>query len=455
MAKKIITFLLVVTLTASVAIGGTLAYLTDRDSEANVFTVGNVSIDLKEDFQHGAELIPGVNIEKKPTVTNTGVNDAWVWVEIAIPSELNSTASASKNILHFNMSAASVADGLWNWWDGADYSEGDYFIETREINDAQYDVYVVQYETPLKPGETTAEPVMYKVYLDARVDIDPEGNWHFVENGVATDINWNSETNGNPVIYVSAYAMQKDGFETVNEAYSAYQEQWGNNGSEYAKPIDADATPVKTAEELVAAAKNGGKVALVDDIVFSSKDQFYYGNYACCVMNDMELDLNGHSITIDTEYEGGVGNAAVLFYVYKEGASLTVVGDGNVIAKHDAFLFFPRGVSEGLYIYGGNYYNNDDSSGKQSDINAIVYSQTNNNIHIYGGVFNFKNVSGHCGGFNVYDNSGAEIVLYEGVLLSNSNYYKGSDADEIHLAEGCTLQEVTVDGETWYKVVKQ
>ena len=41
MAKKIIAWLLVVVLTAGAAIGGTLAYLTDRDSEANVFTVGD------------------------------------------------------------------------------------------------------------------------------------------------------------------------------------------------------------------------------------------------------------------------------------------------------------------------------------------------------------------------------------------------------------------------------
>ena len=124
--KKILVWLLVVTLTATAAIGGTMAYLTDRDSEANVFTVGNVEIDLKEDFDHGATLIPGVNIEKKPTITNTGANDAWVWAEIAIPAELNSTASAAKNIIHFNMSKESVVDGQWNWWNGEDYNEGAY-----------------------------------------------------------------------------------------------------------------------------------------------------------------------------------------------------------------------------------------------------------------------------------------------------------------------------------------
>lgn len=139
-------------------------------------------------------------------------------------------------------------------------------------------------------------------------------------------------------------------------------------------------------------------------------------------MKDMTLDLNGHSITIDVDM-GSTVKAPVLFYVYKEGAALTIIGDGDVIAKNDAFIVFPRGVSDGAYIYGGT--------------------------------FTFKNVSGHCGGFNVHDNSGAEIVLHEGVLLSNGNYYQGSDADEIHLAEGCVLEETVIDGVTWYKVVKK
>lgn len=236
MFKKILAWFLVVALTATAAIGGTLAYLTDRDSEANVFTVGNVSIDLEEDFDQGATLIPGVDIEKKPTITNTGSNDAWVWAEIAIPSELNSTDTASKNIVHFNMSGASVADGLWNWWDGEDYSESTYFVTEKTIDGASYDVYTVQYETALKPGDTTAEPVITKVYLDPHVDIDPDGNWAWVENGAVTDINWNSNTDGSPVIYVSAYAMQTEGFGSVYAAYDAYQVQWGENGTEWGDP---------------------------------------------------------------------------------------------------------------------------------------------------------------------------------------------------------------------------
>ena len=428
MFKKIIAWMLLITVTATVAVGGTLAYLTDRDSEANVFTTGDVKIDLNEDFNQGSELIPGVEIEKKPAITNTGKNDAWVWATVAVPAGLDT---------------AILIDGK-----GADWA--DWTRTETEIDGKDYILYTALYNKMLaKDAETTA--LFEKVELDSRVDINPEGEWYMIENGqpTTTDPLWNN-SNGNPVIYVSAYAIQTEGFNSVEEAYASYQTQWGDNGGENAVPPEFITTPL----ELKNAMYNGGNYVLGDDIHITDTKDFYYGSYVTAVMKDTVLDLNGHNITIDVEMPT-VSKAPVLFYVYKEGASLTVVGDGDIVAKNDAFIFFPRSVSEGLYIYGGNYYNNDDTSGTKNDINAIVYSQTNSNIHIYGGTFNFKNVSGHCGGFNVYDNSGAEIILHEGVLLSNSDYYQGSDGNEIHLAEGCELQEVNIDGEVWYQVVKK
>ena len=46
--KKIIAWLLVLTLTAAVSIGATLAYLTDTDEDVNVMTLGKVKIDQLE-----------------------------------------------------------------------------------------------------------------------------------------------------------------------------------------------------------------------------------------------------------------------------------------------------------------------------------------------------------------------------------------------------------------------
>ena len=226
--KKALMMALALVLVVALTIGGTLAYLTDRDSKTNVFTVGDVRIELNEDFDQGATLIPGVDIEKAATVKNVGKNDAWVWVKIAIPSALDND-DASKNVIHFNFTEESVADGLWNWMDSTDA----WMIDKDVIIDnVLYNVYTVKYDTALKPGETTAQPVMYKVYMDYHIDIDTNGDWYHVQNGVAEKIEWNSSTP--PVMYVSAYAMQAEGFNSAAEAIAAYKSQWGDKGDEYA-----------------------------------------------------------------------------------------------------------------------------------------------------------------------------------------------------------------------------
>ena len=267
--KKIIAIVLAALLIAGISIGATLAYLTDRDSEVNTFTIGDVSIDLTEDFEQGATLIPGVNIEKKPVITNTGKNDAWVWLTFAIPAALDTNTPGSidgaiENVIHWNFKAATtegyvtearvekaIAEGFLTddtltadkiladnmTWDIMNsLGEGNNVFQ-QEIDGVLYNVYVALYNKALTSGETTL-PNIEKVYLDAKVDIAPNGDWYIVDKGGATKLDWNTNEDGAPKIYVSAYAIQTDGFETVDEAYDAYMKQWTtdsgvNNGEEY------------------------------------------------------------------------------------------------------------------------------------------------------------------------------------------------------------------------------
>lgn len=225
--KKIIAMILVIVLCCAVSVGLTVAYLTDRDSAANIFTVGNVAIDLTEDFEQGAMLIPGVKIEKEPSITNIGNIDAWVWATVAIPAALDND-DASKNVVHFNYAKDSVNENEWVWQD-----DKGWMVEPVEIDGVDYKLYTILYQTALKPGETTKSPFMTQVYLDTTVDIAPNGDWYKVVGGETTKLDWNSNANGSPIFYVSAYAIQKDTFETVQAAYAAYQTQWGKNGTEY------------------------------------------------------------------------------------------------------------------------------------------------------------------------------------------------------------------------------
>ena len=98
MQKKRIALMGVATaLIATMAIGGTMAYLTDNEMHDNTFTIGNVKVDLVEanynttdDDSDGVpdayeDLVPNQQVKKDPKVVNTGINDAIVFMKVTVP----------------------------------------------------------------------------------------------------------------------------------------------------------------------------------------------------------------------------------------------------------------------------------------------------------------------------------------------------------------------------------
>ena len=178
--KKLVALIMVLALALTTLVGGTLAYFTDNDEEANVFTMGNVEIDLQEDFDQNSNLQPGVDVTKRVRVQNTGSNDAYVRVHIAIPTVMddgNPNFDASKNFLHFNFSSNSVVYGQWSWLPeyttGTGYKgngEGNWNFYETTIDGTEYNVYVVTYRSALASGEITGTDVIDKVYLDTSVN---------------------------------------------------------------------------------------------------------------------------------------------------------------------------------------------------------------------------------------------------------------------------------------------
>lgn len=299
--KKVLALFMAFVMVAGLSVAGTLAYLTDRDSKANVFTVGDVSIELNEEFNQNDTLLPGKDIEKAPTITNIGKNDAWVWASIAIPAQLDNV-DASKNVVHFNYSKESVKDGLWTWTDKA----GNWIESTyKDANNKEYNVYTVLYQTALKPGETTDYPVMTKVYMDHHVDIAPNGDWYHVENGVADKLEWNTKNDGNPVIYVSAYAIQKETFNDVYEAYAAYNEQWTteddvNNGLEWSELVKVEGNSKAAVINAIKNAKDGDVVVLTEDTTIAG----YNAAEKLTIEKAIILDLNGKTLTTECGWGG-------------------------------------------------------------------------------------------------------------------------------------------------------
>lgn len=234
MKKKIVAFAMVFALAAVAVVGGSLAYFTDTDAKDNTFTTGNVKIELIENFGDNdpttpEKLLPATGsaqdgtlengITKEVTVKNTGSEDAYVRVHIAIPNVLDNgsdTFDAGKNVLHFNFAKDSIGEGKWDWskTSGTPYEDDWNYYETT-INNVKYNVYVVTYGTALKTGEVTPEKAMHQVYLDSKVT-----NADVEKINETLDKNWK--------ILVVAEGTQAAGFE---DAYSALNTAFGVPGS--------------------------------------------------------------------------------------------------------------------------------------------------------------------------------------------------------------------------------
>lgn len=232
--KSILVLTLVVVLTFVAGVGVTMAYFMDDDAQVNTFTTGNVAIDLWEDFGDNdatgiEELIPSVGsaqdgtlkngIEKEVYVKNTGSEDAYVRVHIAIPQILDNGSpsfDAGQNVLHFNYDKDSIGADKWDWSKAVDDGkyEGDWNFYTTQIGGKWYNVYVVTYGTALKTNEETVD-AMHQVYLDKKV--------------TNADITKIKGTLGEEwKIYVVAEGTQAAGFDN---AYQALNESFGTPGA--------------------------------------------------------------------------------------------------------------------------------------------------------------------------------------------------------------------------------
>lgn len=201
MKKKILVACLCVALAVLTIAGTTLAYLTSQDTVTNTFTVGNVSITLdeakvnpdgtlvyKEDGQTLADrvdsntykLIPGHTYTKDPTVhVDANSENSWIFVKV------------ENGISVFE--AVTVAGG--------------YTAIAGQITANGWTALV------------GVENVYYKEYTTKTV----QDNLAVFQNfQIADEANSNSNwENFNGTVTVTAYAVQKDGFNTASDAWAA------------------------------------------------------------------------------------------------------------------------------------------------------------------------------------------------------------------------------------------
>ena len=248
--KWLMVIALVLSLTMATA--GTLAYLTDRDTVKNTFTMGNVDIEVDEEYEQDSELYPGVEVEKEAGIKNVhATSDAWVWMTVSVPTEL-------VDYIDLEWLAGTNVDATTR----TDVHEG-------------YTSFVVKHPEVLKAGEST-DKYLQGVTLSELVDYQ-DGSYGYVENGVFEPLNGLDDLK----IIVDGFAVQTEGFDTVLEAYKAYEKQWeemGNGGESGANggpepangdddsvtyDVPAGAVTVTSAEELAEQIANGETVFLL------------------------------------------------------------------------------------------------------------------------------------------------------------------------------------------------
>lgn len=262
--KKFLTLLLTVALTATLAITGTVAYLTDTDSDVNTMTLGNVKIEQIEQerdasgnlvaFTQGKPAYPAVGnaeltdkvtingvdygvysdalkneLDKFITVKNTGKSDAFVRTIVAIEAP----GYNADGLIHMSHNPAFTSVATTN----------------AVINGTEYVVCEFTYADKLAP-KTTSVPSLLQLYLDSKAT-----NEDCAKFGSTWDV------------LVLSQAVQTEGFTTASEALIAgFGEFNSTNVATWFSNIAAPApTVVDSVEDLKEALENNAENIIITD----------------------------------------------------------------------------------------------------------------------------------------------------------------------------------------------
>ncbi len=183
--KKIVSLVLVLVL-ALTAVGGTLAYFTDKTEVAeNTFTVGNVKIELTEPNWEGSgkedapEVYPGEALAKDPTVKNVGANPCFIRISV---SGLDCLGDAGLIKYRTNYEVDALGE---NW-----AKVGNYFYYTKvvpagEKTTAVFDSIVIP--TALTNGDAKTE-FSVDVFAEAVQAQGAKPSWSAVQSMTAEEI---------------------------------------------------------------------------------------------------------------------------------------------------------------------------------------------------------------------------------------------------------------------------
>ena len=191
LSGKLVVAMLAVTLLIGCAIGGTVAWLTAKtDAVVNTFTYGDINITLDETTGSSYKIIPGVDITKDPKVTvNPNSEACYLFVKI--------TEENWPIFTETDETTKKVSYGIPTDWKPLAGETGVYY---REVDAATANAGVSYYI--LKGDETY-----------------PHGVVTVSENLTKNEVN-SITTTTQPKLTFTAYAVQKDGFDTAAAAWA-------------------------------------------------------------------------------------------------------------------------------------------------------------------------------------------------------------------------------------------
>ena len=200
--KKALLLALCAVLLVAATVMGTMAYLTSTDKVENTFTIGKVAITLDEAKvdedgkaatpaervdKNTYHLMPGHSYTKDPTVhVAGGSEDSWIFVKV-------------ENGIAAYEAATSTEEGGYKKI--ADQIEANGWTELT--------------------GVAGVTGVYYKSYekSDAAADLVVFGNFKIADNANTVE-GWGDITAETTKVTVTAYAVQKDGFDTPAAAWA-------------------------------------------------------------------------------------------------------------------------------------------------------------------------------------------------------------------------------------------
>lgn len=186
--RRMLFTLALVLVVAVASVGGTIAWLkVSTTPVVNTFTVGDINIDLTETTGNNYKIIPGVDIAKDPKVTVKANSEAcWLFVKV---EESNNWPDVMETI-------SDEASGT---------------ERVRKVNYALATGWL---------GVPGTNNVFYREVSATTTDTDfavLQGNKVTVRSSLTKD-----EANaisGMPTLTFTAYAIQKDGFKNVSDAW--------------------------------------------------------------------------------------------------------------------------------------------------------------------------------------------------------------------------------------------